>query len=365
MKRGPALLFVFSAGVLATVAILMMRGGSAPVHAGQSFVPGLADRASTIGAVEVLRANATIRLERSPDGAWSITTNDGYPVHTELVRALIVSLGSLELHEPMTTKPDRHGELGLAWPDALGRARRVRLLPAQPGGAAIADVVLGEERAQPDTIFVRTFDQPETWRARGRVQLPGDALGWIDRSLLALPDAELISASIRGLTLTRPAEAPAAGGPPPAWSSAVAPDATWSESQIQSAQTGLAPFLQRLELEGVRRIRAQALPEPLYSPVFEAQGATIRVNGHKESDGVWFSLEVLPRPGVPVADQSNSGRGDPFVPDYTALAQRVDGWEFRMPSWKAEALERTASASASSIQFPNRPPVGVTEEPNK
>ncbi len=365
MKRGPALVLVVCAAALATVAVLVMRGGSVPVQAGQPFVPGLTDRANEIGAVEVLRANATIRLERSPDGAWSIVTSDGYPVHTELVRALIVSLGSLELHEPMTTKPERHGELGLAWPDAQGRARRVRLLPAQPGGAAIADVVLGEERAQPDTVFVRTFDKPETWRARGRVQLPGEALGWIDRSLLTLPDTELISASLRGLTLTRPTDAAISSGPPPAWSPTVAPGSTWNPQQIQSAQTGLAPFLQRLEFEGVRKIRAQAQAEPQYSPVFETQGATVKVHGHKESDGVWFSVEVLPRPGVPVADQSNAGRGDPFVPDYSALAQQVAGWEYRMPHWKVDALERTASAGALNTQAPSHPPAGVTEEPNK
>ncbi|MBL9140421.1 MAG: DUF4340 domain-containing protein, partial [Phycisphaerae bacterium] len=201
MKSRNVAAMLLAAGALAIGAYIALRGGDsdAPAAAGAPFVPGLAQRADSITAVEVMRGNATVRLDRQSDGSWALTSNDGYPAQTELVRGLVVSLGSLTLDEAMTTKVAQHGDLGLAWLDAPGRSRRVRLLPAEPGASPVCDVVLGDERAQPDTVFVRTFDQPQTWRARGRVQLPGDALSWVDRSLLALPDGDVASATIRGL----------------------------------------------------------------------------------------------------------------------------------------------------------------------
>lgn len=340
MKRSNAMLIGVSAAVMACAAVWVTRGPRVQDEAGELFLPGLAERSKDIAAVEVLRGEATVRLERGGDGSWAIVSTDNYPVHTELVRALVVSLGDLRLFEPMTEKTARHGELGLAWPDAQGRSRRVRLLAADAAAEPVTDVVLGDERAQPDSVFVRKFDVPETWRARGRVQLPGDAMSWVDRSLLSMPDTEMISASLRGLTLTRPDLPPPSGGPPPKWT----PSATgegWTEAQIQSAQMGLAPFLQRLEFENVRRRGAEHPDDPDFCPVFETKGATIAIKGHKEPDGVWFRVEVTPRPGVAMVDDSGVQRGDPYVPNYERLAARTAPWEYRMPQWKAEALSRT------------------------
>ncbi len=360
MKRRTTLVLGIAAAVLVGGAFLLARGrGVTPDRApGERFAPELSARAAEIGVVEVKRGNATVRLERQPDERWIVASSDGFPARGELVRALVVSVGALTLEDPMTAKKSRHSEMGLAWPDDAGKTRLVRFLglpgAAAPGAAPIAEVVLGEERFNPDAVFVRRADQDQTWRARGRIQVPMGAIDWMDTRLFELPAGETKRASLAGLTLTRPrAAAPAPGAPAPGWDAEIAPGESdhWSPAQVASAQTGLTTFLDRLEFEGVRRAHADAAAEPAWSPSFETEGALVDLLGHHEADGIWFTVAITPKPNAPKVTSTGEHDGDPFIPDYAALGKRLAGWEFRMPEWKMETLKRIRS-EAPAIAAP-------------
>ncbi|MFO0962529.1 MAG: DUF4340 domain-containing protein [Phycisphaerales bacterium] len=352
MKTAFAIAAAIGAATLVVITILVMhaRGGAPAQAAGAPLLPALEERAGEIAAIECLRGNATVRLERGADGAWIVASSEGYPARTELVRALVASAARLTLQERMTGKRARHGALGLAWPDASGKARLVRLLGGAPGAAPIAEIVFGEERFAPDGIFVRRFDEEQTWRAAGRLQLPGDALEWMDRTLFALPAGETKRAAIAGLALVRPIGGAAnePGTPAPRWAPEIA-DAErdhWTPEQVASAQTGLPSFLERLEFEAVRHARGDTVPEPAWSPTFETEGASIAVNGREEADGLWITLAIVPRPNAPRPPATPPEPGEPFIPDYAALAKQVAGWEYRVPDWKRETLRRMRAATA-------------------
>jgi hypothetical protein len=331
---------------------------------GSAALPGLEAKAADVAAVEVLRGNGTVRLERTPSGGWSLVTNDGYPARPELVRALLVSVAGLAVDDRMTAKKERHGELGLAWPDASGKARLVRFLPAAAGAPPVAEIVLGEERFSPDAVFVRLPAQDQTWRALGRVQVPADAMGWLDRTLVTLPANETLSASFDGVTATPPAAGadPQPGQPRMSWFVKVSDEAKeqWETAQIDSATTGLPSFLERLEFEGVRKARTDRVPEPAWSPSFETKSATVTVNGRKEADGTWFTLTIVPKPGAP-APEPRKHEGDPFVPDWTKLAAATAGWEFRMPEWKADTLRRMRAPAPKADAPTPVPPAGLAK----
>lgn len=344
MRRGRTVAVVLGAAALVAAAWLLAgrKGPSAERAPGAPFLAGLEARAGEIAAVEVQRGNATMRLERAGDGSWRLASSDGYPARGELVRAMLVSLAGLAVEDRMTAKKDRHGELGLAWPDPDGKARLVRFLPAAPGAAPVAEVVVGEERFSPDAVFVRLPGQDQTWRTKGRVQVPADALAWVERTLFALPAGETLEARLDGITLRAPESAPGAAPAAPAAWEATVEDAEvphWTEAQRESARTGLPSFLERLELDGVRRARADAAKEPKWSPYFQTRTATVMLRGHKEADGTWFTVEVTPKPGAAPA-AAPTREGDPFVPDWPKLAAALAGWEFRMPQWKADTLAR-------------------------
>ena len=345
MRRNRVIGITVAAFALSGAAFLMARSRDmTPERArGSALVAGLESRAAEIGAIELSRGNATVRIERLAGDRWVVATSDAYPARTELVRALLVSIGSLTIDDRMTAKKDRHSELGLAWPDESGKARLVRFLATAPGAEPIAEVILGDERFAPDAVFARLPSQDQTWRALGRVQVPADALAWIDRTLVSLPSGETLSASIAGLTATPSPNdpGPQPGMPRMPWGIAVIePEREhWSVEQVDSAKTGLPSFLERLEIDGVRRARTDIAPEPQWSPSFDTRAALVTLNGHAEADGVWFTLSVLPRPGIPAPAPAKHD-GDPFVPDWSALSEACDGWEYKMPAWKADTLRR-------------------------
>jgi hypothetical protein len=363
VKRNTVILLAAASLALAGIAVTLVgRNQRNDLRsAGQPLVPDLEGRAASVAAVEVQRGNGTVRLEHDKDGRWTVATSDGYPARGELVRALLVSIAALRIEEPMTAKPARWGELGLAWPDDSGRARLVRFVDGEPGAKPVAEVVLGEERFSPDAVFARIPGDDRTWRTRGRVQVPADALAWMDTSLLVLPGGTTLRVAFDGLTLSRPEDAPAPGTPGAPWMHVVAPEEAehWTPTQVTSAQTGLPNFLERLDFEGVRKARADRAHEPAWSPSFELADATVTLNGRKEDDGTWFTVTVAPKPGVKPAMTHPAHPGDPFAPSWTDFAKQVDGWEFRMPGWKAEALRRmryVAPPGVTPIEAPLVPP---------
>ena len=345
MNRKTAITVALAAVALVGAAALLSKSRDmTPARArGSAMLPGLEARAGDVGAVEVLRGNATVRLERGANGSWALAGNDGYPARGELVRAMLVSVAGLTVDDRMTAKRDRHSELGLAWPDAGGKARLVRFLSARPGESPVAEIVLGEERFAPDAVFARLPAEDQTWRTLGRVQVPSDALAWIDRSMVSLPVGETTKVAFDGITVALPPTGaePTPDAPRPAWSAEVAGDerANWSEAQVESARLGLPSYLERLEFDGVRKARPDAAKDPKWTLEFETKSASVSVLGHEESDGVWFTMSALPRPGF-AAPPAPKYDGDPHVPDWAKLDAAWQGWEFKLPQWKADTLRR-------------------------
>ena len=374
MNRRRATNVAIGAAALAVLAWFLAQGrGTTPERSrGAAMVPALKERAEEIGAVEVLRGNSTVRLERNPDGSWIVATSESYPARNELVRALVASMADLAVDEKMTAKKERHGELSLAWPDELGKARLVRFLPKDPLAPIVAEIVVGEERFSPDAVFVRQPDQDQTWRARGRVQLPYEANGWIDRTLLSLPADEAMSVAFDGIAVRRPAEpADAQPGMPRApWTATVddAERAQWSKEQEDSARMSLPSWFDRLEFDAVRRARVDAAPERQWTVVAELRSATLTMSGHAEGDLVWFTLAAVPKDGAP-APKAPERDGDPFVPDWAKFAQRTSGWEYQLPAWKADTLRRlreapkAADAAAGGDAVPAVPPMPPATPP--
>ncbi len=346
MKRQTAIKVAVAAVALVGAAAWLSRSRDMTPERGRGtpMLPGLEAKADEIVAVEVLRGSATVRLDRQPDGSWALATNDSYPARKELVRAMLVSIAGLTVDDRMTAKRERHGELGLAWPDPEGKARVVRFLGSRPDAPPVAEIVLGDERFAPDAVFARLPDQDQTWRTLGRVQVPSDAMGWIDRSLLALPNGETERIEFDGATLAAPTAAAEGTAPRAGWEASVsdAERANWSEQQLESAKTGLPSFFERLELDGVRRARADRAPEPKWTVLAETKTASVAMRGREEADGVWFTLGALPRPGF-VPPEPPKYEGDPHVPDWARLDAACAGWEFRLPQWKADTLRRMRS----------------------
>lgn len=330
------------------VAVLAVTRGTqtAELAPGGPFVTGLADAQSTIDRIEVARGGETLVVTRAGD-AWTVASRDGYPARFEEVKALVSGLASLTTDQRMTAKPERHDELALAWPDDSGRGSKVRLLA---GEKAIAEIVLGEERANPRSQYVRRTEEAQCWRVLGSVLVETSTRRWVDAELLSIPEGEVESVSMNGLDLKSTAgadgakvfEAAESAGP-------VAVSAfEWTEPRKQTAIRTLPGWLARLELDEVRRATGAA-PDPAISPSFDMVRGTLKVNAVRDGDSVWISFEAAPKVGAPSAEEINAKRkypGDPFVPDWAEFAKKHAGWEYKLPVWKLNSLEEAMKTPA-------------------
>ena len=100
-----------------------------------------AEIAPRINAVEAQQGDMTIRVQRDAAG-WSVASRDGFPAKAQTIQDVMRGLISLQKSQRMTAKPQRHGDLDLAWPDSKGIARRIRIF-AEGSTEPIADVIIG------------------------------------------------------------------------------------------------------------------------------------------------------------------------------------------------------------------------------
>ena len=327
------------------------------VAAGVPFLPTLAEKAASIDRAEIERGGKSLVLVRAGGDTdeWTLESRDGYPARLEELKAIVSGLAGMRIDQRMTALPERHGELGLSWPDAEGRAARVRLLA---GGEVVADCIAGDERANPRAQFVRLAAEPQTFRVLGSIAVDTDTRRWVDAELLSLPEGEVDSVLINGLEVkaTVGADGRKSYAATEAGALVTAGEFEWADLRKAAAVRSLPGWLARLELEDVRKATGGAA-DPAISPIFDMVRGTLKVNAVRDGDAVWISFEATPREGAPSAEEVNAKRkhaGDPFVPDWAEFARKHAGWEYKLPGWKVTALEESLTTPATRGD-PNQP----------
>ena len=153
-----AIVLAIAAASVGGAYVALSRGTrTAEFEPGAVFFADLGARSGSVDRIELERNGKRIELARA-GGQWTLVTSDGYPARFEELKGIVSGLATMRIDQRMTALPERHAELGLAWPDADGRAARVRLLA---GGEVVADVVVGDERANPRSQFARMADEPQ------------------------------------------------------------------------------------------------------------------------------------------------------------------------------------------------------------
>jgi Domain of unknown function (DUF4340) len=326
---------------------------------GAVFFGDLEAKAGSIDRIELERNGRKLEVVRE-GGVWKLASSEGYPARFEEVKGLVAGLTNLRGDQKMTARKERHAELGLSWPDDSGKASRIQLFS---GSDAVLDAVVGEERANPRSQFIRRGNEDQTWRVLGSVLVDIEPRRWTEAELLAIPEGEVRGVKFNGLQI---AGEEGAGGKVDYkvidGSPMVAPtEFDWTPTRRTTALRVLPSWLSRLELDDVRKAKGGA-PDPAVSAEFDMVRGTLKVNGVREGEDVWISFEATAKDGAPSAAEINAKKkypGDPYVPDWNEFAAKHAGWEYKLPGWKLTALQEMAKIPAESEKpaDPNAPTV--------
>ena len=327
-----------------------------------SMFPELSTMANAVQAIELLHDEQRIRLERGSDGVWVLASRDNYPAAVDRVRDLLGGLTNLQQDQALTTKPERHQELNLAWPDPEHRARIVRLFTSAEG--APLEVIIGQERMTPRSTYVRRLPEAQVWRCRGGVNFDIEAGQWMRRDLLSLPSTEFLGATWLGMSVTpRPmSQEPPTQRSPEMFQTTSDGSTPWSAAQMAASRSVLGEWPARLEFSDVRAAHKDFVPSADRTISFHVKGALLVMEGQHEGDTTWFRLRVEPKTGGSPPTKEHE-IGDPWIPDWNQFAKSVAGWEFQLPAWREAQLTRLRTDKPEP-EAPPRPDMkGRTPQP--
>ncbi len=310
-----------------------------PADAGL-LLPDLKARLNDVTSVTIASGDESATLERRGE-RWTVADREGYAADTGKLRAGLLALADAARLEAKTANPERHAELGLAGDDST----RVVLT----GEGVDTAVILGNV-AQRSYRYARLDGADQTWLIDGNPELPAAAADWLVKDLLDVDADDVVS-----VTITH------ADGEKIVISASDDVDAQYRVADIPDGRelryasivNAVAGVLNGLSLEDVR---AAGEGEHDVETVFRsADGLVVTARRH-EIDGVsWFAFDAEAA-SAPPADEvaaEDDGGDAPDAPaaddseDTVPAAERaatinaaVDGWLFRLPTYKRDQLTR-------------------------
>lgn len=323
-----AIVSVVAAGVI----YAMNNQWAAGDVTGKALFPQLSEAADEIAVLELTQGEKSLTMARDGD-RWVARDHGGYPVRTGRVRSVIVRLTQAELIEPKTRKPERYGALSLGDPTKKGaEALRLRLLGGE--GKMLAETVLGEKRYDAfgsgrSGTYVRKPGDPQTWLANLDIKAEPKLKSWTDAIFFKIDKT-----GIETVRVEHPGEPPlefakASGGQPGFELATAPPEGGKLKEDGPPVDTTVEGFAE-IELEDVRKLDGTPAGERAATATLETQdGLTVSYRMRKEGEAYWLSLEA-------------EGTGDAAKKAGT-INDSVKGWEYRIPSWKADILFKRRS----------------------
>lgn len=327
-------LTLFALAVLCAAGALWAGGlrteTSQAVLEGARVLPDLRDRLDRIVRVEVQQADGGYALEERGDG-WVAASEHGYPVETERVNRLLVSLANLEKIEPKTADPERFKRLAVGNPEQDPQARLVRLETAE--GDAVAELIVGRQRhirtGRADSgTYVRRPDGDQAWLAAGLADLSDDIYPWLRTDVINVAPGDIRRIEVSRVDGGRLlAVRPERGAPAMAIGS-VPEGAQLDVGKVRK----LGSLLSDIKFDRVDPAETFQPDRRVAQTVVRTfDGLTLTIDVLRRDERYWLTFEV-----------AASGDANPEAADRAkALSHRIEGWTYQVANYVAERLIRT------------------------
>jgi hypothetical protein len=336
MKPRPfaALVVVTALALLFAIVSYVSNTRWAPARvAGAPVLPGLAAQADRVARIEVGQGGKTLTLVRDKE-SWTLAERAQYPAKSESARALLVKLAQAATIEPKTQNKDRLALLELEDPAAKdAKSRLVRLTDEK--GAVVGEVVVGKRRfdafgTNKSGTYMRRAGETQAWLTDADVDLALAVRDWVKPQVLSL-----VSTKVSSLTIEIPGEEPLkigregdkfvlAGG---------VPQGRKLKENANLEQIAFA--VASIDMDDVRKLGSGGGTEAGVAKLEGEGGLSVTLKLRKEGADYWLAIAA-------------AGEGDAKA-TAAEIASRTQGWEFKIPASKAEAiLKRRADLTESS-----------------
>ncbi len=320
--------------VLAAVLVVNARHtGSIGDGSGDVLFPGLIDKLNSIETIKVTRAEDLATVRRKGE-EWVLDEAGGYPAKLEKVREVLIGLAELETLEAKTERPDRYAKLEVEDPGAKD-AKSTRLEVSDAAGRMLADLIVGKSRfsiAGPESLYVRKPGEARAWLARGKLDLPGSRLGWVDQSVVSIDLKR-----IRNATIDQPGRAPLRvfKDEPEEEDFKVADMPPGTEIKDSFGAEDIARVVQGLTFEAVRPAREIPVDQSRkpYAEYETFDGLVLNLWLTEAEGKTWLAARAKP-----AGDPAPAPEVEKEIEEINA---RLTPWRFALPSYELKSLRTT------------------------
>jgi hypothetical protein len=357
--------------------------------------PELKTRLNDLNSVAITDADGTITLQRESDGGsdggrWISPDHAGYPADTGHLRQLLLALAEARKLERKTSDPQLYDRLGVDDPRNDGGDG---ILVSANGRDVAVSVILGSTAQE--FRYARIPDDEQSWLIDRNPVIPDDGAGWLLADIVDVESSRIRSASIRHAdgevtNITKEDE--------DAVNFEVAEIPEGRELRYPSVANSIAGVLSNLTLEAVRKDDT-AGKKPLATAEFSTfDGLDLRIAVHAvtapgeaqadesetagQDEEHWITVSAAASPTTAGAEDAPEDRDAEAAPAETEvdpgngpdgdeealepgeqpaenvehdtpaeqernpadeagrINERVSGWTYRIPTYKADQLTR-------------------------
>jgi hypothetical protein len=309
------------------------------VQPGTLMFPNLAARLQDASEVDVSHQGKTLVIRRNGN-VWGLADRGGYPVEPEKLRAMLTALTELRLVEPRTADPADYDKLGIGDPNAPNSTADL-LRVQDASGKPIVALIVGHRRVLtegdvPDEVFVRRPDEAQSWLAEGSLEVDADPQQWLVRDIMNIDHTRVAHASVQrgGVTL----------------------DFDGANGKLTMKAPANHPELESFKLDEVASALESLTCEDVVPGPAPTQGE-IGQSVFTTTDGLTVTTQLYQSGKDLLARFEVAGN----TPQATQLNARINGWTYKLGSWK-EAELVPAMADLAKPESKSTPSTGASTQ---
>ncbi|SLN14843.1 DUF4340 domain-containing protein [Oceanibacterium hippocampi] len=327
------LITIVATGAAIWVAMRPEIAGDLDRRAGTMF-PELRDDLDLVASLSVKSADGSFTIARGAGGTWGLVEKGGYPVPADQVKKALVALASLEFIEAKTELPERYGKIGVSDVGADG-SDAVEIAAKDGDGKVMASLLLGKTKrpeagTRPAEIYVRVPGEARAWLVSGRFDVKRKAIDWLDKNTVQIKGERIAEARYSWPDSTEVHLSRGAEGAPVTLEDIPEGRKAKAESDLKTMLEVLE-FITYVDVAPAEDLDFSDAGEA-HLRTFDGLAASVRIK--PEADGkessAWITVDV----------SAGDDASDEVRQEAAAMADRLDGWAYRLPGYRADRLQR-------------------------